>query len=111
MKGIHRLSCAVGPGAKQRLHRNLGQNRLQFMEDLLGKQGVSVARCGGRTLEAKVSGIFISMCSSRGGHVGKVWPHPSALRSPRPNDNPGGIIAKPISKQAAKRHLQAHSHL
>ena len=29
----------LGPRAKQRLHRNLGQTCLQFLEDLLGKQG------------------------------------------------------------------------
>ena len=63
-----------------------------------------MAHCGGRTLEAKVSGIFISVCSSRGGHFGKIWPHPSALRCPRPNNNPGGITAPPISKQASYRH-------
>ena len=66
-------------------------------------RGVTVAHCGGRTLEAKLSGIFISVCSSRGGHFGKIWPHPSALRSPRPNNNPGGITAPPISKQVAQR--------
>ena len=55
----------------------------------------------GRTLEAKLLGIFSSMSFSRGGHFGKIWPHPSALRSPRPNNNPGGITAPPLSKQAA----------
>ena len=64
LKSAYRLSCAQGPGAKQRLHRNLGQTCLRFLEDLLGKQGVAVARCGGRTLEAKVSGITIGMNSS-----------------------------------------------
>ena len=39
LKGTHRLPCAVGPRAKQRLHRNLGQTCLQFLEDLLGKRG------------------------------------------------------------------------
>ena len=57
--------------------------------------------CGGRTLEAKPSGIFSSLPFSGGGHFGKIWPHPSALKSPRPNNNPGGITALPISKQAA----------
>ena len=33
-------------------------------------------------MEAKLSEIFISVCSSRGGRFGKIWPHPSALRSP-----------------------------
>ena len=50
LKGAYRLSCALSPRAKQSLHRNLGQTRLQFLEDLLGKQGVNVACCGGRAL-------------------------------------------------------------
>ena len=54
LKGTHRLSCALGPRVKQRLHRNLGQTCLQFLENLLGKQGVTVGCCGGRELEAKV---------------------------------------------------------
>ena len=37
------LSCALGPREKQRLHRNLGQTCLQFLEDLLRKQGVTMA--------------------------------------------------------------------
>ena len=83
MKGAHRLSCAFSPRAKERLHRNLGQTCLWFLEDLLGKQGVTVTHCGGRTLEAKVLGIIISMCSSRGGHFGKICPHPSVNRLPK----------------------------
>ena len=59
-----------------------------------GKRG----DCG---LETKVLGIIISMCSSRGGHFGKIWPNLSGLRSPGPNNNPSGITAPPISKQAA----------
>ena len=48
--------------------------------------------CGslwGKYIEAKVLGILISMNSSRGGHFGKIRPHASGLRSPRPNNNPG----------------------
>ena len=103
LKGAHRLSCVLGPRAKQRLHRYLGQTRLQFLENLLGKQGVNVAHCGGRALEAKLLGIFISLCFSGGDHFGETWPHPSALRSCRPNNNSSGITAPPISKQAAER--------
>ena len=84
---LKRFSYALGPRAQQRLHRNLDQTRLQFLEDLLGKQGVTVVCCRGRTLEAKVSGITISVCSSTGGHFGKIWPHPSANRLPK--DPPG----------------------
>ena len=98
LKGAHRLSCALGPRAKKKLHRNLSQTRLQLLEDLQGKQ--EMARCGGRTLEAKVSGIIINVGASRGEHCGKIWPQPSVLKSPRPNNNPGGITAPPISKWA-----------
>ena len=38
-KDAHRLLYALGPRAKRRLHRNLGQTWLQFLEDLLGKRG------------------------------------------------------------------------
>ena len=101
LKGVHRLSRALGPRTKQKLHRNLGWTYMQFLEDLLGKEGVTVAHCGGRTLEAKLWVVFISVCFLGGSHLGKIWPHSSALRSLRPNDNPGGITAPPISKQAA----------
>ena len=63
------------------------------------KTGVNVACCGGRTLEAKLLGIFSSAC---------LWRRPfwenlvlsQLLRSPRANNNPGGITAPPLSKQA-----------
>ena len=70
----HRLSCALGPREKKSLHRNPGWTWLQFLEEHLGKQGVNVAHCRGRRLEAKISGIFISMHFSGGGHFGKIWP-------------------------------------
>ena len=41
---------------------------------------------------------LISVCSSRGEHVGKIWPHSSGLRSPRPNNNKDGNAPPPISK-------------
>ena len=53
-------------------------------------------------MEAKVLGIFISVCSSRDGHFGKIWPHPAVLRSPRPNNNPGGITAPPSVNRLPK---------
>ena len=83
LRGMHRVSYALGPRAKQRIHRNLGQTCLQSLEDHLGKQGVTTAHCGGRILEAKVSRIIMSVNSSRGGHFGKIWPRPSMLKSPR----------------------------
>ena len=41
LKGTHRISHALGPRAKKSLHRNLSQTSLPFLEDLLGKQGVT----------------------------------------------------------------------
>ena len=76
LKGTHRLSHALGPKAKQSLHRKLGQSCLQFLEDLLGKQGLNVAYFEGKALEAQLLGIFISVPFSGGGHFGKIWPHP-----------------------------------
>ena len=50
-----------------------------------GKTGVNVACCEGRTLKAKLSGIFSSMPFSGGGHFGKIWHHPSV-----PTEKPQG---------------------
>ena len=58
-----------------------------------GKTGVYVACCKGGTLKAKLSGIFSSCLSLEVAILGKIWLHPSALRSPRANNNPGGITA------------------
>ena len=38
LKDAHRLSCALGPRAKQKLHRNLGQTRMVLGESP-GKTG------------------------------------------------------------------------
>jgi len=38
LKGAHGLSCALDPRAEHVLHRNLGQTRLQFLEDIVGKE-------------------------------------------------------------------------
>ena len=72
LKGTHSLSRALRLRAEQRLHRNLGQTCLWFLEDLLGKQGVTVAHYGGEELDAKDSEIIISMYSSGCGLFGKI---------------------------------------
>ena len=89
LKGTHRLSCALGLRAKQRLNRNLGQTCLWFLKNILGKLGMTVAHCGVRTLGAKVSGIIIRVNSSSNGHFG-----------PRPNNKLDGNTASPICKEA-----------
>ena len=102
LKGTHRVSCVLGPRPKQKLHKYLSWTYLQILEDLLGKQGVTVARCGGRTLEAKVLGIIISMNPTGSGHFGKIWPCPSGMRSPgAKKKKQGGKKAPPINKQDA----------
>ena len=113
LKGTHRLSCALCPWVKQRRHRNLGQTCLKFLEDLLGKWGVTVAHCWGTALEAKVLGIIITVNSFRGGHFGKIWPHTSDLRSPRPNNKPGRNTAQPSTNGLPKdtpRHTATSNH-
>ena len=114
MKGTHRHSCALGPRSKKQSPEESGSEVTAILKGTHGKTGVTVAHCRGRTLEASsrtleaisrtleaISGIIISMCSPIGGHFGKIWHHPSGLRSPRANNNLGGNIATPISKQAA----------
>ena len=71
LEGAHRIQCALGPRAKQRLHKNLGQTYLWVLEGLLVKQGIVVAPYKVRTLEAEVLGIFISMSCPGGYHFGK----------------------------------------
>ena len=63
LKVTHGFLCVLGPKAKETLHRNLGQNSLWFLAYLLGKQGVMVTHCEGRTLEANVSRIIIRVNS------------------------------------------------
>ena len=98
LKGAHRFSCALGPRAKQSLHRNLGWTSLQFLEDFLGKQGETVDHCGGKTLEAKFLGIFISRAFLWRWTFWENLAPPISTETPRPNNNPDGITAPPISK-------------
>ena len=101
LEGTHRIPCALGARAKQGLHTNLGQTYLLVLECLLGKQGSAVAHFVGRTLEAEVPAIIISMRSPGWCHFGNIWPHPSWLRSPRPNFPESWKTAWPVRKQAA----------
>ena len=78
-----------------------GSNLTAVLGGHPGKTGVNVACCEGRTLKAKLSGIFSSCLSLEVAILGKSGPtHQSVLRSPRENNSPGGIIAPPLSKQA-----------
>ena len=87
--------------ANQGFYKDLGQSYPLVLECLLGNKGVAVAHCGGWTLESEVQGIIIGVNSPGGGHFGKIWPQPSELRSPRPNNRQGGNTDPPISKRSA----------
>ena len=90
LEGTHSVSCMLGPMAKQGLHQNLDQTHW-VLKDLLVERGVAEAPSGGKTLDAEFPGIIISMSSPVGCHFGKIWPHPSGLRRPRPNNKQGAL--------------------
>lgn len=46
--GHTQISGALGPSAKQRLHRSLSQTYLWVVEGLLGRRGLAVAPCGSK---------------------------------------------------------------
>ena len=101
LEGAHRIQCALGPRAKQRLHKNLGQTYLWVLEGLLGKQGSAVPHSGGMTLDAEIPG---------NNHCHELpWKLPfwkntvpkSEVRSLRSNNKQGGNTAPSTSKQAA----------
>ena len=48
LEGAHKVSRALGPRAKQWIHRSLSQTYLQVLEVLLGRQGSAMAHCGGK---------------------------------------------------------------
>ena len=90
------FTCTESQG-KAKSPRESGSNLTAVLGGHPGKTGVNVACCEGRTLEAKLSGIFSSCLSLEGAILGKSGPtHQSVLRSPRENNNP----APPLSKQA-----------
>ena len=55
LKCVHICSRGLCPREKQSLHRNLGQTKLQFLEDLLGKQGLT-ALWWGKSIGGKALG-------------------------------------------------------
>ena len=101
MKGTHRLSCALGPRAKQRLHRKLGQTYLRLMEDLLRREGVTVTHYGRKDFGGKISGTIIRVCFYRGDHFGKNLSPPIRAEKPQAKQQTGRNTAPSISKQAA----------
>ena len=80
---------------KAKSPRESGSNLTAVLGGHPGKTGVNVACCEGRTLEEKLLGIFSGL-SLEVAILGKSGPtHQSALRSPRANNNPGGITDHP----------------
>ena len=100
--GCNKLSCTLGPREKQTLQKNLGQ-RISW------EKGGFYGSPWGRILEEETLGIIMSVNSSGGSHFGKIWSHPSGLRSPRPNNQQSENTAPPICKQAVSDHSQRQS--
>ena len=99
LKGSHRISCALGPRVKERLHRNLGQTWLQVR----GSPGQTRGDCGslwGKDSGGKVLGNNHQYKHLWTGHFGKIWPHSSVLRGPGQTITQVGNTTPPISKQA-----------
>lgn len=61
--------------------------------------GTGVSHCRGRTLEAEVLGMNISVSSLGGCHFGKILPHPSGLEAPCQTSN--GVGTQPTHQQTA----------
>ena len=78
LKRHTQTSMCTGSQGKAKSPRESGSNLTTVLGGHPGKTGVNVACCEGRTLKAKLSGIFSSVPFSGGGHFGKIWPHPSA---------------------------------
>ena len=74
--GYTQFPCALGPRLNQGLHRVWVRPTCRSWR--ASRESKAVAHRGGRTLEAEVLEIFISVHSSGGCHFGKTWPHPSA---------------------------------
>ena len=102
LKRCTQTFTCTGSQGKAKFPRESGSNPTAVLGGHPGKTGVNVACCEGRTLKAKLLGIF-SSCAF-------LWRWPfwenlappisQLLRSPKANNNPGGITAPPLSKQA-----------
>ena len=53
------LHVPWGPRTKQGVHKNLVQTYLKVLEDLLGKQRMTVSRGGDKTLEREFLGMIM----------------------------------------------------
>ena len=67
-----------------------------------GKAGTAVAHWGAGHRRRRSKGVIPGVNVPRGGRFGKIWPQPSGLRGPRPNNRQGGNTAPLISKHATQ---------
>ena len=70
LEGARRVLCALGPMAKQGLHRNLGQLYLWVLKGLLGKLWLTV---GARHWRQRTQRIIIGESAAEGCDYGKIW--------------------------------------
>ena len=101
LKRLKQTFKCTGSEGKVKSLQESGSNLTAVLGGPPGKTGVNVACCGGRALEAKLSGILSSCLSPEVAILGKSGPTHQLLRSSRLKNNPGGITALPISKQTA----------
>ena len=103
LKRRTQMFTCTGSQGRARSPKESGSNLTAVLGGHPGKTGVNVACCEGRTLKAKALGnIQQHAFLSRWPFWENLAPPISQLlRSPRASNNPGGITAPPLSKQAA----------
>ena len=104
-------STCTGSQSKAETPKESGSDLPAVLGDLLGKQGVTVAHYGVRTLETKTSGIIISMNSSRGGHFWENLAQRFRAEKPQTEQQTGWEHRLSHQKIHFLRNLQAQSHL
>ena len=95
---VRHSPCALG-SRQSGDSRNLGDDLTVVLGGSSEKQGLGSGygllwrkEIGGRVLWNNYKHVFLQRW-----HFGKIWPHPSGLISPRPNNNLGGNTTPPIS--------------
>ena len=81
------FTCTESQG-KAKSPRESGSNLTAVLGGHPGKTGVNVACCEGRTLKVKLSEYSAAVPFSGGGHLGKIWPYPSAAEKPQGKQQP-----------------------
>ena len=103
--GHTQISGALGPSAKQCLHRSLGRTHLRVVEGLLGMRGLLWLPVGARSLVAETPGNTDWCKLSRRSFSTKTWPCPTAYSvgtSPtKPPARQEHTDSPPISRQDA----------